>query len=118
MLSPKKLLVNARNRIAKRENWGQGTLARDARGNPVPPLSPTAVQWCMLGALGAEAGYGDACGDDRAYGSGYVAPEYREALAALREASPTGGVFTYNDAVGHEDVLDLFDTAIANMKGE
>lgn len=31
------------------DNWTQGTSARDANGNGVPPYSPNAVRWCMIG---------------------------------------------------------------------
>ena len=72
MLSPKKLLENARNRIAKTENWTKGALALHTYLTPdevevhldrgtlkpfeVMPTAPEAKCWCALGALSAEAG--------------------------------------------------------------
>ena len=37
--------------LATPHSWTQGCAARDARGNPVGPAAPTAVRWCLLGAL-------------------------------------------------------------------
>lgn len=31
--------------------WMQGDLAENATGDPVDPLSPSAVRWCIVGAL-------------------------------------------------------------------
>ena len=115
MLSPKKLLENARNRIAKRENWTRGYMARTEFGQLVDPIDPKACQWCMMGALGAEAGYNM----NESYGDKLdTHPHYREAVSALKEASPTGGTWSFNDMSSHEQVLAVFDKAIANMKGE
>jgi hypothetical protein len=132
MLSPKKLLENARNRIAKRENWTTGTLAVDALGHRVPPTDPSATCWCSLGALAAEAGtiedpYGDNVPFDK------LPENYRDAVRILAGAirpgeenrpNPAGTVLVFNDGFGrdypqeHEVVLEAFDRAIASMRGE
>lgn len=131
MLSPKKLLENARNRIAKRENWMRGALAATAKtpdtdydifSKRVKPVDPAAVCWCSIGAVAAEAGLDD----------GYklsAAPEYREAIYALARAAgynpkdnfdfeAFSAIYEVNDNRGHESALELFDRAITNMKGE
>ena len=127
MLSPKKLLENARNRISKRENWTTGYMAK-----PDPNHSgsvrysitdPGAVCWCSLGALGAEAGISSP-DDMMAYSDGTLEHEYlTEAIDALKDAIRTlvgtsFSVWYFNDTSSHEDVLKMFDTAIANLKGE
>ena len=129
MLSPKKLLENARNRIAKRENWVKGSLAvankteLDVGGGyaRVPVTSPEATCWCAIGAVAAESG------EEVAY---TLKGNHGEALKALARAAGFeakddydsyrvfSAIYDVNDAKGHEAVLDLFDTAIADMKGE
>lgn len=37
--------------LAKPENWTQEHQACDAQGNSVSELAPTAVSWCLLGAI-------------------------------------------------------------------
>ena len=64
MLSPKKLIQNARNRIAKWENHNtEGYLAAKPspdntyiKWQPLTTTSPEATCWCALGSLGFEAG--------------------------------------------------------------
>ena len=165
MLSPKKLLENARNRIAKRENWTTNALALDEHmdrdtvqrlldygrlnEHMVMPTDPTAKCWCALGALSAEAGEVAESPHDQFGLHRYQSledPEYsftdkrrwerlpenfQEAVMALQKAIFTSGkvnfgwdeklkksVWAYNDDTTHEDVLAMFDTAIANLKGE
>ena len=136
MLSPKKLLENARNRIAKRENWAQGQLATTAVGSPVSATSPDACKWCSIGAIAAEAGTGldkITClgGEvlDSTYGYTGAPPEYNDALRALRRSYkelfptlPYDSIAWFNDehggTVGHEGVLKAFDHAIDSLRGE
>jgi hypothetical protein len=33
------------------EKWTKGAFARDSKGDPVDPVSPEAVCWCIEGAL-------------------------------------------------------------------
>ena len=165
MLSPKKLLENARNRIAKRENWVTNALALDAyftadeinrmldygelKNHQVMPTDPTAKCWCALGALSAEAGEVAETPNDQFGLHRWANPVERKvdfsdkerwerlpenfqvAVLALQDAifdsgkvsfgyDPKTGrsVWAYNDDTSHEDVLAMFDTAIANLKGE
>lgn len=47
-------------RILEENGWTTGTLARNARGNTVSPLSKDAVGFCMLGAIRATNGDSEA----------------------------------------------------------
>ena len=121
MLSPKKLLENARNRISKRENWVRGSLAKPSQDSHtrVHPTSPEASCWCAIGAVAAESGVRGAYSTRGHHG---------EALKALARAAGFedseyefdifSTIYGVNDTKGHEAVLEMFDTAIANMKGE
>ena len=115
MLSPKKLLENARNRIAKRENWTQGVLC-DAGGRMDPDAtSPDATCWCSIGALFAEAGVKNGFHKDARH------PHLTAAISALALAA-TGSRYDsvpyFNDTRTHEEVLEAFDRAIAEMRSE
>jgi hypothetical protein len=45
------ILIRARGFLAR--GWCQNTLARDADGNAVKPISERAVAWCAIGAVDA-----------------------------------------------------------------
>ena len=123
MLSPKKLLENARNRISKRENWTRTALARNSTGHEVAPVDPQATCWCAHGAVAAEAGlngYADSIPGTHAFEAAEAL--YEASMDILAEASPRyvglRSIVQVNDELRHEDVLKMFDTAIANLKGE
>jgi hypothetical protein len=42
-----------KNKLAKPESWTHGVFARDAQGLSVEPTHPTAVCWCLEGAITA-----------------------------------------------------------------
>ena len=46
-----KVLRDVADTLSAPHSWTQGCDARDARGNPVGPAAPTAVRWCLMGAL-------------------------------------------------------------------
>ena len=132
MLSPKKLLENAHNRIAKRENWGKGSLAGSKRSQYddvlgiTSALNPDATCWCALGALAAEAGVNATLTSDLARQLPSHA-HLNEAIEALGKVITNGApsfaayyndVFYLNDRGTHEQVLDVFDKAIASLQGE
>lgn len=96
------ILKSARKLIEKPENWTQRAHARDYWGISVPSYSPFADCFCAVGAVQRVTDAQRYCGSS-------------EALDALsREAG--GHVPTFNDTHSHEEVLALFDTAIANLE--
>lgn len=131
MLSPKKLLENARNRITKTENWAKG-IARTADGHSVEPTSPEACSWCIIGALAAEAGIST---DYYSYNAGQHG-NYKDAIHAVAQQlkddvqhpdqhdgrladSAYSVIYTFNDLYSnHERVLEVLDNAIADMRSE
>jgi hypothetical protein len=42
--------MKAHELLSSPETWCQEALAKDARGDNVPPFNPKAVQWCALAA--------------------------------------------------------------------
>ena len=153
MLSPNKLLENARNRIAKRENYVKGRVASrrkdaytdySADQTNAATLDPQATCWCSLGSLATEAGYNIVTtpGSDilfvaegenpRLLGLKQTEthPHFREAYRALQAAATSiwrervrpieyeVSPYDINDGMTHEDTLDMFDRAIASLKGE
>ena len=100
-----KIIKDARNLIAKPENWTQGVCARDIDGNEIGIDSPRAVCWCSLGAL-------EKVGEDVAGVEWYVL------LHFLEKEIGFGHVATFNDSHTHEEVLAMFDKAIAILESD
>ena len=99
-----------RARIAA--GWCVGNFAQDMNGIPCLPDSPQAVRWCARGAVGSS------------FDSGLNT----EAEEALYNALPSGfseariegygkgnAVAAFNNSGSREEVLALFDRAIANL---
>jgi hypothetical protein len=98
------LLIDARKLLTDPKNWTQQVAARNAQGHETQAKSVTAVCWCSLGAL-------THCRpdvEDRAY-------IYNVAYETLLQATPNGMVASFNDNSTHEEVLELFDRAIARL---
>lgn len=107
----KEVLIAARKRIEKPENWTKQTSARDHTGTPVDPASPTAVCWCALGALGAETRMAD--------GDWWTKDDELRCravdtlrMAAVNQGNEDGFVSKSNDEGSHEGILKLYDQAI------
>lgn len=95
------ILVAARKKIEKEENWCQRASARNIHGKPVLSNSPDAVQWCLLGSFsGAEEHY------------------HKFQTTLLKHMSPEGTIFvsSFNDSHTHQEVLELLDKTIENCK--
>jgi hypothetical protein len=92
------LLIRARGLIER--GWCREEFARDAVGNFVDPTGPTAIAWCMNGALIA---------------AGVVLPlKKHPAFRRLKSAIGTAPVSVFNDAQETvEPILAAFDRAIA-----
>jgi hypothetical protein len=112
-VNTKQILVDARSKLDKFENWTTKTSARNSIGEWSCPLARTACSWCSLGAI------------ERATGGGRD-PEYYAAVkklsAHLPEPTPylrSGPSVSYfNDLEAtpehHAKVLACFDAAIAS----
>ena len=101
MIDPE-FVSRVRARIEK--GWCQKAPARDASLKETSAWSPSATQWCLVGAIAAEAHY-------------RTPQEIREQGAALRtrlyETLP-GSIVDWNDAYGRtkEEVLEALDRVL------
>lgn len=96
------ILRQARDLIAEPEHWCQGAFARKVCGGTVPPGSPDAARWCMLGALMRCAVW---------------VPEWILARASvvLEDIVSPYSIESYNDLRGryHHEVIAVYNRAIA-----
>lgn len=92
------ILEAARRLIEKRENWTRAWWALDAAGNPVDSTDPSGVCFCIAGAINRAS--------DR---------NGRAAFEALERQITSGPrqIIQFNGGHTHEEVLALFDRAIA-----
>lgn len=104
MNTVKELLIEARKLIEKPENWTQGTFARDKNQKEVGSWESGAVCFCTIGAL------------KHAFQEGVGGDIYYEAYDALYNSIDRMNVPKYNDSHTHEEVLAMFDRAIASIK--
>lgn len=98
-MTTKEILIAARAKIEREENWTRGAYARDWAGGVRLPQSEAAVCFCALGAVRS------------------VQCHYEEgdrAIFALRHEISGTPVSDFNDnpATTHADILALFDRAI------
>lgn len=104
MARVKELLIAARAKIEKPENWTQGWFQRNALGDALfDDADGTACRWCALGAIAAVS---NTPADS-------VTVQYFLTRALDMELYGAGVAF-YNDTHTHEEVLALFDKAISN----
>lgn len=98
------VLVKARERISDPEKWTQGAFGRDPEGEARGIGDNGACRWCAAGAIYMNDGDLEL--------DGAIA-----ALERLVEAPPPtamdGPLAYFNDTSTHEEVLTLFDRAIA-----
>ena len=95
-------LKAARALLENPKSWGKMSYAVDGQGNDVDATDPGAVCFCMLGALQRAAGNTDWTHSPATLFLGHYVPD-------------TGFISTFNDDpdTTHEDVLAVFDKAIA-----
>lgn len=77
--------------------WAQKSVAIDAHGNEVKPLSDKAKRFCMIGALQRVQ-----CSSD----------EYGEAVLHLRRSCGNLSIFEFNDQCGHKAMVKAMKRAI------
>lgn len=100
-MTVKEVLIAARKRIEKEENWCKGSAATDANGVIAP--YEVATRFCLFGAVEAAGG----------------TPIRDGVWESLKEAClPWYGPIGYNDATEttHADVLTVMDKAIASCE--
>ena len=116
------LLEKSKQRIASPDKWTKGANAVDAEGNRTDMFaidSPPAVKWCMVGAIDCETLLHDEYEND----ARTLVRAQRYAIGILQERLPPnpdtiGSVTDFNDddAVTHEDVMRVYDSAIKYRK--
>lgn len=97
------ILVAARARIAKPENWCQFVMAKDHRGKSINSRDPMACCWCAGGAI-----YAVSDGVSDLTNGAFKALEME--IAGRHDGNL---VPHFNDSHSHTKVLELFDRAIA-----
>jgi len=108
-LNPLASLIAAKELIKDPANWTQEAYARDARGNSVQVLDPTASCFCSVGALYRA---NEISGTDQAVPGRYF---LRKAAIQLKGDHPdldVTGPMGLNDHTDHECVMEMFDLAI------
>lgn len=104
-MTPKEILEKARALITDPKHWTRGKFARDTCGSSVSVDSSTATCFCTVGAVYRV--------------SASVTVGHHEALDLLANeldqlGRPSRSIPTFNDSSTHEQVLALFDRAIAS----
>lgn len=103
MPSTKEILIAARKKIENRRNWIQRLSACRVDGSHCPPTDSAAVGWCALGAIRSIVGEG---AEENVL--------FEKAYATINAVSDSRFIAGFNDTSTHEQVLALFDKAIAN----
>ena len=99
------IIERARSLIEDSKHWCRGTLAVDARGNPVCPTGTRAKRRCAIGAIIAAA-YEFTSDSRQAYDLG---------VSVVRTFRSASTVVNVNDMRGHAAVLALLDEALGQM---
>ena len=101
------LLTNARTLLSNIDNWTQVAGARDIEGCAIHPNSDYAVKWCAIGAL-LKFYTGEPLDNGYNIAANFLAME------AKKECNMS--ITSFNDSMTHQDVLDMYDRAIANLE--
>ena len=101
--------LKAARELLVQKGWNQRHIARDAEGKRVDATDPSAVSYCMVGAVGCIA---------ESTGS---RPNQREMdmTRTLRNHMNSNFVISFNDTPGRtfDEVLEVFDKAINAVSG-
>ncbi len=100
------VLRAAREQISDPANWCKGSFAKNYAGKSVQPWDPTACQWCLGGAIGAQ---------DAKTNLMRAQAIWQDLLDLLRTAAGEDGFVSpayFNDTHTHEEVLALMDRAL------
>lgn len=104
--------VRAHTLLSDRSLWTQGSFARDSTGAPCLLKSPTAVCFCMVGALAKV----DLDLSDQTDVEGHVRMYYSPFLMKVLKVSTLEQVFEFNDSASYEDVIRVLDLCIQEIK--
>lgn len=99
-MTTKQVLIEARRLIEKPESRCTEHAAEDKYGHPVSVNSPDAVKFCIYGAIGR-------------FVTNYDVPSFLFRILDSGYNSSNWGIVQFNDNATHEEVLALFDRAIA-----
>ena len=105
------VLRDARAKIATPEQWSRKSYARDAEGEKISHIMEDACKFCAYGAVYStwwRYNFNRRLCNEAMY----------EALNVLAKHTPGGCVIPFNDHpdTSHEDVLAVFDAAIASLE--
>jgi hypothetical protein len=128
-MQPLDILKAARERIAKPENWTQGAYARCVTVQSLAdPTIKTMVAldelgancWCAVGAVRRvnNAKFLDPASTNYQAIQALAQAVHRKVPDADPEVDPLGTVTSFNDTHDHDDVLAIFDDAIAHLEQE
>lgn len=117
-MTPKEILVCARELLSDPNKWTKKTMARDATGKHVSAKDDSAVCWCMAGAI-------EKCDDH--FTKGYAwqirGSELSRAWDALLKVGVVSGEpikagveFNDDPETTHEMLMRRFDAAIAAVE--
>lgn len=106
------VLKKAKALISNPESWTQGAFARDKRGRNVECLSYEACCWCAIGSV-LRISDSVACDSHEALSFLNIAAAVLVDYAAERRSAAQ-----FNDLHNHQEVLNLFDTAIDMAKAK
>ncbi len=105
----KEILTEARSLITNPDNWTQGFFARDGDGVLLESDSPGATCWCAWGAIQKVVGVSLL---SKAHNL-YLWDTLWNATGEPDFGSSSHVIWSYNDTHTHEEVLAVFDKAIA-----
>lgn len=104
-MTPREILIKARELISKPEQWNQGCMARNKDNQVVHSYSDDAVRWCAIGAI-----------RNIVCSNGYVGVEHLLIHCIPDDYKPymrsNATLAEFNDDKTHKEVLGLFDKAI------
>ena len=118
-----KILKKAREIITPKERWAKGFLAKDRNNYPVSPTSFRAICFCAEGAIGKasdllQGDLGSSCSEDQIVHAARIQTRATDMLDSEVFQAYGMHVSDWNDhsETTHEDVLDMFDRAIARAQ--
>jgi hypothetical protein len=102
---PEVILRKAYALIADEQHWTQEAYARDAAGRQVKPYDPTAVKWCIEGAVAIS------CNP-----AAILPPFFMVLLDKIAEELGYESVGLLNDGAYHRTVLYVLEEAIVRAE--
>lgn len=98
-----RILRHAKALISDKEHWIKGEFATNAYGKSIRIWDDTATNFCALGANGKAAGFGKSD----------ISRPYLAAATYIMTLGEYVHIAKFNDYATHEEIMELFDVAIA-----